>query len=484
VSEEPLQISDVQARVVAELARIAPVTDELGRRFGAAGEQIALVGGPVRDAMLGRLHNDLDFTTSARPEVTERLLKGWAEATWDIGRAYGTIGARQGEWQIEITTFRSDSYDAASRKPTVKYGDSLLGDLARRDFTVNSMALSLPDQQLEDPFGGVIDLAHRVLRTPGRPEDSFSDDPLRMMRAARFAAQLGFTIAPEVVAAISDMAERISIVSAERVRDELVKLMLAPDPVRGLRLLVDTGLANHVLPELPALALERDEHHRHKDVYEHTLIVLEQSIDLEDRLVGLTGGGPDFISRFAALMHDIGKPRTRRFVENNMVTFHHHDVVGAKLTRRRMRALRFSNDQTDAVSQLVEQHLRFHGYGSGEWTDSAVRRYVRDAGDQLERLHVLTRADCTTRNKRKAGLLRRTYDELEARIAHLSEEEELASIRPDLDGNQIMEILGIGPGRQVGEAYRHLLELRLDQGPMSQEQATAALLEWASRIEL
>ena len=484
MSEEPLQISDVQARVVAELARIAPVTDELGRRFGAAGEQIALVGGPVRDAMLGRLHNDLDFTTSARPEVTERLLKGWAEATWDIGRAYGTIGARQGEWQIEITTFRSDSYDAASRKPTVKYGDSLLGDLARRDFTVNSMALSLPDQQLEDPFGGVIDLAHRVLRTPGRPEDSFSDDPLRMMRAARFAAQLGFTIAPEVVAAISDMAERISIVSAERVRDELVKLMLAPDPVRGLRLLVDTGLANHVLPELPALALERDEHHRHKDVYEHTLIVLEQSIDLEDRLVGLTGGGPDFISRFAALMHDIGKPRTRRFVENNMVTFHHHDVVGAKLTRRRMRALRFSNDQTDAVSQLVEQHLRFHGYGSGEWTDSAVRRYVRDAGDQLERLHVLTRADCTTRNKRKAGLLRRTYDELEARIAHLSEEEELASIRPDLDGNQIMEILGIGPGRQVGEAYRHLLELRLDQGPMSQEQATAALLEWASRIEL
>jgi len=480
VSEEPLLISEVQARVVAELARIAPVTDELGRRFAAAGEEIALVGGPVRDAMLGRLHNDLDFTTSARPEVTERLLKGWAEATWDIGRAFGTIGCRRGEWQVEITTYRSDAYDSASRKPEVKYGDSLVGDLARRDFTVNSMALSLPDEQLEDPYGGVVDLAHQVLRTPGRPEDSFSDDPLRMMRAARFSAQLGFTVAPEVVAAMQDMAERISIVSAERVRDELVKLMLSPDPVRGLRLLVDTGLAGHVLPEVPALALERDEHHRHKDVYEHSLIVLEQSIDLEERLSHLSGGGPDFTSRFAALMHDVGKPKTRRFAEDNVVTFHHHDVVGAKLTRKRMQALKFSNDQIDEVAKLVELHLRFHGYGSGEWTDSAVRRYVRDAGDQLERLHVLTRADCTTRNKRKADSLRRTYDDLEARIAQLSEAEEMASIRPDLDGNQIMEILGIGPGREVGQAYRHLLELRLDNGPMSQEQARAALLDWSA----
>jgi poly(A) polymerase len=301
-----------------------------------------------------------------------------------------------------------------------------------------------------------------------------------MMRAARFAAQLGFTVAPEVIAAITDMADRISIVSAERVRDELVKIMVAADPVRGLRLLVETGLAAHVLPELPALALERDEHHRHKDVYEHTLIVLEQSIDLEDRLAGLTGGGPDFISRFAALMHDVGKPKTRRFAEDNVVTFHHHDVVGAKLTRRRMQALKFSREQTDAVARLVELHLRFHGYGSGEWTDSAVRRYVRDAGDQLERLHVLTRADCTTRNQRKADLLRRTYDDLEKRIARLSEAEELASIRPDLDGNQIMEILGIGPGREVGEAYRHLLELRLDHGPMSEDEAKAALLEWGA----
>jgi poly(A) polymerase len=474
VSEEPLLISDVQARVVAELKRISPVTDELGARFAAAGEEIALVGGPVRDAMLGRLQTDLDFTTSARPEVTEKLVRGWAEATWDIGRAFGTIGCRHGPWQVEITTYRSEAYDPESRKPAVQYGDSLLGDLARRDFTVNSMALVLPAEQLEDPFGGVVDLAHKVLRTPGRPEDSFSDDPLRMMRAARFAAQLGFTVAPEVVTAMTGMAERIAIVSAERVRDELVKLVLAPDPVRGLRLLVDTGLAEHVLPELPALALERDEHHRHKDVYEHTLTVLEQSIDLEHRL-----GGPDFVSRFAALMHDVGKPRTRRFGADNIVTFHHHDVVGAKLTRKRMQALKFSNDQTDAVVQLVEQHLRFHGYGSGEWTDSAVRRYVRDAGDQLQRLHVLTRADCTTRNRRKAERLRRTYDALEERIERLSQEEELASIRPDLDGNQIMEILGIGPGPQVGQAYRHLLELRLDHGPMTEGQATAALLEWA-----
>jgi poly(A) polymerase len=475
VSEEPLLITDVQARVVAELTRIAPVTDELGRRFAAAGEEIALVGGPVRDAMLGRLQNDLDFTTSARPEVTEKLVKGWAEATWDIGREFGTIGCRRGEWQVEITTYRSEAYDPESRKPAVQYGDSLVGDLARRDFTVNSMALVLPEQRLEDPFGGVVDLAHRVLRTPGRPEDSFSDDPLRMMRAARFAAQLGFTVAPEVVVAMTDMAERITIVSAERVREELVKLLVAPDPVRGLRLLVETGLAAQVLPELPALALERDEHHRHKDVYEHTLTVLEQAIALEHRL---PGGGPDFVTRFAALMHDVGKPRTRRFQADGTVTFHHHDVVGAKIARKRMKALRFPNDVTDAVSDLVELHLRFHGYGSGEWTDSAVRRYVRDAGDRLERLHVLTRADCTTRNRRKAERLRRTYDELEARIATLAEQEELDAIRPDLDGNRIMELLGIGPGRTVGEAYRYLLELRLDRGPMAPEDAEAALREW------
>ncbi|HJR37939.1 MAG TPA: CCA tRNA nucleotidyltransferase [Nocardioidaceae bacterium] len=469
-------MSDVQRTAVRELLRIAPVIDELGARFEEAGEQIALVGGPVRDAMLGRLQNDLDFTTSARPEVTEKLLKGWADAIWDMGRAFGTIGCRKGPWQVEITTFRSDTYDASSRKPEVQYGDSLAGDLHRRDFTVNAMAVTLPSRDFEDPFGGLVDLANQVLRTPGTPEDSFSDDPLRMMRAARFSAQLGFTVDPAVRAAMTDMAARIEIVSPERVRDELVKLVTAPWPRRGLELLVGTGLADHVIPELPALALERDEHHRHKDVYEHTLTVLEQAIELEDRL----GGGPDFVSRFAALMHDVGKPRTRKFQDDGSVTFHHHDVVGAKITRKRMKALRFSNEQIAAVSELVELHLRFHGYGSGEWTDSAVRRYVRDAGDQLERLHILTRADCTTRNKRKAERLRRTYDDLEARIARLAEEEELASIRPDLDGNQIMEILGIGPGREVGRAYKHLMELRMDRGPMSQEEATAALLEWWS----
>src|SRR6478609_1065132 len=467
-------MAEVQHAVAVELDRIGPLIDDLGRRFTEAGHELALVGGPVRDAMLGRQHNDLDFTTSARPEQTEALLKGWAEAIWDMGRAFGTIGCRRGEWQVEITTYRSETYDPDSRKPDVDFGDSLAGDLGRRDFTVNAMAVSVPDRSFQDPFHGVVDLAHRVLRTPGRPEDSFSDDPLRMMRAARFAAQLGFTVDPAVVEAMRAMAGRIEIISAERVRDELVKLVCAPYPRLGLTLLVETGLASYVLPELPALALERDEHHRHKDVYEHTLTVLEQSIDLEHRL----GGGPDFVSRFAALMHDVGKPRTRRFQDDGSVTFHHHDVVGAKITRKRMKALRFSNHDIEAVSRLVELHLRFHGYGSGEWTDSAVRRYVRDAGDQLERLHILTRADCTTRNQRKADRLRRTYDSLEERIARLSEEEELASIRPDLDGNQIMQILDIGPGREVGEAYAFLLELRMDEGPQTPEQAEAALRAW------
>jgi poly(A) polymerase len=473
----PLNLGEVQRSVATELDRIAPVIDELGALFAAAGHELSLVGGPVRDAMLGRHHNDLDLTTSARPDETERLLKRWSGTTWDMGRAFGTIGCRKGDWVVEVTTYRSESYDPSSRKPDVDFGDSLHGDLGRRDFTVNAMAVRVPGREVEDPYGGVVDLAHRVLRTPGRPEDSFSDDPLRMMRAARFAAQLGFSVAPEVVAAMTAMAGRIEIISAERVRDELVKLVCAPYPRLGLSLLVETGLAEQVLPELPALALERDEHHRHKDVYEHTLTVLEQAIAQEDRL----GGGPDFVVRFAALMHDVGKPRTRRFLDDGTVTFHHHDVVGAKLTRKRMKALRFSNDDIDAVSHLVELHLRFHGYGTGEWTDSAVRRYVRDAGDQLDRLHVLTRADSTTRNRRKAERLQRTYDDLEARIAQLSEEEELAAIRPDLDGNQIMAVLGIGPGREVGQAYQFLLDLRMDNGPMTESDATAALRDWWDR---
>nr|WP_246280265.1 CCA tRNA nucleotidyltransferase [Nocardioides daedukensis] len=471
-------ISDVQQTLARELERIAPIIDELGARFSAAGHELALVGGPVRDAMLGRLQEDLDFTTSARPEQTEKLLKGWADAIWDMGRDFGTIGCRKGEWTVEITTYRSETYDPTSRKPDVDYGTSLVADLQRRDFSVNSMALTVPERGFEDPFGGLVDLANRTLRTPGKAEDSFSDDPLRMMRAARFAAQLGFEVAPDVVAAMTAMADRIQIISAERVRDELVKLICAPYPRRGLALLVETGLAAHVLPELPALSLERDEHHRHKDVYEHSLTVLEQAIDQEDRLSPDGPPAPDFLVRFAALMHDVGKPRTRRFESGGVVTFHHHDVVGAKITKKRMKALRFSNDQIDAVTKLVELHLRFHGYGDGEWTDSAVRRYVRDAGDQLVRLHILTRADCTTRNQSKADRLRRAYDDLEERIERLSEEEELASIRPDLDGTQIMEILQIPPGREVGQAYAWLLELRMEEGPKTEDEAKAALLQW------
>ncbi|MFT4288380.1 MAG: CCA tRNA nucleotidyltransferase [Nocardioides sp.] len=470
-----MTVADVQRSVTTELDRIGPVIDELGAIFAAEGFELALVGGPVRDAMLGRQHDDLDFTTSARPDDTEMILKKWGDATWDMGRDFGTIGCRKGPWQVEVTTYRSEHYDPSSRKPDVDFGDSLAGDLGRRDFTVNAMAVRLPGREVVDLYGGVVDLATRTLRTPGTPEASFSDDPLRMMRAARFAAQLGFAVAPEVRQAMTEMADRISIISAERVRDELVKLLCAPYPRLGLTLLVDTGLADRVLPELPSLRLERDEHHRHKDVYEHTLTVLDQAIALEDRL---PDGGPDFVSRFAALMHDVGKPRTRRFLDDGTVTFHHHDVVGAKITRKRMQALKFSNAETDAVTQLVEQHLRFHGYGSGEWTDSAVRRYVRDAGDQLARLHVLTRADCTTRNRRKAERLARTYDALEARIAKLAAEEELASMRPALDGNQIMAILGLQPGRAVGEAYTFLLDLRIDEGPMSPEDAETRLRDW------
>jgi poly(A) polymerase len=468
-------LSDVQRTGVRELVKAAPVVAEVGKRFAAAGFELALVGGSVRDALMGRLGTDLDFATSARPDQIEQVLGSWVDARWDVGREFGTIGARVGDWTLEITTYRADEYGPRSRKPSVAFGDSLVGDLRRRDFAVNAMALALPSQEFVDPFGGLQDLADQLIRTPGAPELSFSDDPLRMLRAARFAAQLGFSVAPDVIQAMRDMASRIEIVSAERVRDELVKLITAPTPRPGLRLLVETGLADRVLPELPALRLERDEHHRHKDVYEHSLTVLEQAIELEPRL---PGGGPDLVTRLAALLHDIGKPRTRRFADDGTVTFHHHDVVGAKMARRRMKALRFSSDEIDAVAQLVELHLRFHGYGSGEWTDSAVRRYVRDAGAQLERLHVLTRADCTTRNRRKAERLRRTYDELEARIERLAAEEELAAIRPDLDGDQIMDILGLDPGPEVGRAYRFLLELRLDNGPMSYEAARSALEAW------
>ncbi|TQJ18952.1 poly(A) polymerase [Kribbella jejuensis] len=470
-------LSGVQRRAVQALLELAPVVDELGSRFADAGHEIALVGGPVRDILLGRGSKDLDFTTSAHPDVIERLLSGWADHVWDIGKAFGTIGCRKGEWVLEVTTYRSETYDPTSRKPEVAYGDSLEGDLARRDFAMNAMAVRLPSRQFVDPYGGIEDVANKRIRTPGTPQDSFSDDPLRMMRAARFAAQLAFTPDPDVVQAMQAMADRITIVSAERVRDELEKLICADHPRIGLDLLVSTGLAKHVLPELPALMLEKDEHHRHKDVYQHSLTVLDQAIDLESRLSVPT---PDFVVRFAALIHDIGKPKTRRFEDGGKVTFHHHDVQGAKMARKRMKALRFSNEQIDQVSKLIELHLRFHGYGDGEWTDSAVRRYVRDAGDQLERLHVLTRADCTTRNRRKADSLRAAYDDLEARIERLQEQEELDALRPDLDGNQIMRILGISPGREVGEAYKFLMNLRLDEGPLGEDRAREKLLEWWS----
>ena len=451
---------------------------EVGERFAAAGYEISLVGGPVRDVLLGRFgpDHDLDFTTNARPTKILDILEGWADAIWDVGIKFGTVGARKNGRELEITTYRTETYDPTSRKPEVEFGDSLEGDLHRRDFTVNAMAMRLPAMQFVDPYKGVSDLAARTLRTPATPQQSFDDDPLRMMRAARFSAQLEFEIDDEVFAAMSQMAERISIVSPERVREEFMKLVMSDHPRRGLRALVDTGLAELVLPELPLLQLEEDEHHHHKDVYEHTLTVLEQAMELET--LHEPASGPDPVLRLAALLHDIGKPRTRKFEDGGRVSFHHHEVVGARMTRKRMQAMRFSNEMIDDVSKLVELHLRFHGYGTGEWSDSAVRRYVRDAGDQLVRLHKLTRADSTTRNKRRAAALQSAYDSLENRIAVLNEQEELASIRPDLDGAAIMSILNIPPGPTVGKAYNFLLELRLDRGPLSTDEATKALLEW------
>jgi poly(A) polymerase len=471
---------DAERRAAHHLAPIAEFLAELGRRFARQGHELALVGGPVRDALMGRSDGrtatDLDFTTDAHPDVVLGLLRGWAETTWDVGIRFGTIGALVQGHEVEITTYRAESYDPESRKPDVEFGTSLAGDLGRRDFTVNAMALRLPDLSLVDLYDGQRDLALGVLRTPGSPLDSFSDDPLRMMRAARFAAQFGFAVSSDVLEAMASQSERLSIVSAERVRGELMKIVMSPDPRRGLTLLVDTGLAEHVIPELPLLRLEEDEHHHHKDVYEHTLTVLEQAIALESAHDPTSG--PDPVLRLAALLHDIGKPRTRRFESDGRVSFHHHEVVGARMTRKRMQQLRFSNDEIDDVATLVELHLRFHGYGTGEWTDSAVRRYVRDAGSLLPRLHKLTRADCTTRNRRRAANLQRAYDSLEQRINVLAAEEELASIRPDLDGRTIMRILDIPPGPVVGEAYQFLLDLRLDRGPMSEEMATEALLAW------
>ena len=460
---------------IASLIKGAPLASSLAEAFKNKGFTLALVGGPVRDAILGRLGNDLDFTTNALPLETKKILNEWADNIWDTGIAFGTVAGKRGDTTVEVTTYRSELYDIDSRKPEVEYGKDINGDLARRDFTVNAMALELTTDKPEfiDPFNGLKDLAEKTLRTPGSPQDSFNDDPLRMMRAARFASQLDFEIDPEVLIAIKELVERIKIISAERVRDEFTKILMSTNPRKGITLLVDTGLADLVLPEIPKLRLEVDEHHHHKDVYEHSITVLEQAIEHEDRL-----GGPNLVIRLASLLHDIGKPKTRAFIEGGGVSFHHHEIVGARLAKKRLQELRFDSATVEAVETLTTLHLRFHGYGDGEWTDSAVRRYVRDAGELLVHLHVLTRADCTTRNRNKAARLSAIYDSLEARIEVLMEQEELSKIRPDLDGSQVMELLNLKPSRDVGAAMDFLMELRLERGQVGQEAATKELLEW------
>ena len=460
---------------IRSLITKAPLASSLAEAFKAKGFQLALVGGPVRDALLGRLGNDLDFTTDAHPHETKKILKSWADNVWDTGIVFGTVAGKRGDTTVEVTTYRTEKYEEDSRKPDVEFGETIEGDLSRRDFTVNAMALELTTKEPKfiDPFGGIDDLAKKILRTPASAQQSFTDDPLRMMRAARFASQLNFEIHPDVLNAMSTMTSRISIISAERIRDEFIKLLMSDNPRIGITILVDTGLATLVLPEIPKLRLEIDEHHHHKDVYEHSITVLEQAISHEDRL-----GGPNLVIRLAALLHDIGKPKTRNLIEGGGVSFHHHEVVGARLSKTRLKALRFDNETIDAVETLIALHLRFHGYGDGEWTDSAVRRYVRDAGELLVHLHVLTRADCTTRNAKKAERLARTYDGLEARIAKLETEEELSKIRPDLDGAQVMQLLDLKPSADVGKALDFLMELRMERGPLGEERATEELIQW------
>ncbi len=470
----PQADAELLTAAAVALNRHAPMLSELGSAFEAAGHELYLVGGSVRDALLGRLSPDLDFTTDARPEQVKRVLGEWADSLWETGIEFGTIGVGKGGHRLEITTFRADAYDQVSRHPEVRFGDRLEDDLVRRDFTVNAMAVRVtptgPGEFL-DPLGGLAALRDRLLDTPSSPGISFGDDPLRMLRAARFVSQIGLTVAPRVLEAIEEMAPELGRISAERVAAELDKLLLGEDPVAGIELLVRTGMGEVVLPEVGGMEMAIDEHHQHKDVYQHSLTVLRQAIALED-------DGPDLVLRWAALLHDIGKPATRRHEPNGGVSFHHHEVVGAKMARKRLRALKYSKQMIDDVSQLVYLHLRFHGYGDGKWTDSAVRRYVTDAGPLLPRLHKLVRADCTTRNKRRAARLQASYDRLEARIAELAAKEDLERVRPDLNGNQIMELLGIPAGPQVGEAWNFLKELRLERGPLSAEEATEELLAW------
>ncbi len=464
---------------MAELTAIAqsPTVATVAEAFAQAGEEFALVGGPVRDVLLGRKVTDLDFTTSAHPDKTRQILASVAQKTWDLGREFGTIAARVNGETVEVTTYRADVYREESRKPEVSFSSRIEEDLVRRDFTINALAFMLPEMRLVDVGGGVEDLLASRIDTPGTAERSFSDDPLRMLRAARFASQLGFDVADRVREAITEMAPRLEIVSQERIRDEFVKLIAADDPIPGIRLMVETGLADEFIPELPQLRATQDEHMRHKDVYEHSLTVLRQAIALEKSRSAEAETAPDVTLRIACLLHDIGKPATRRFV-GRRVTFYNHDLVGAKLARKRLRTMRFDNDTVKSVSRLIELHLRFFGYSDSEWTDSAVRRYVRDAGDELERLHILTRSDVTTQNPRKARRLKLAYDDIERRIAELAEEEELAAVRPDLNGQQIMELLDLPPGPAVGAAYNYLLEVRLDEGPLGEAEAEQRLREW------
>lgn len=449
--------------------RLQPVLDEvrpLADRFVAAGFRAYLVGGTVRDLLLGReLTRDFDLTTDARPDDIERLVTGWADAVWTTGKRFGTIGAKKAGREFEITTHRAEAYAPDSRKPAVQFSDQVEADLSRRDFTVNAMALGLAgDPQLIDPFDGAVDLATKRLRTPLSPDESFTDDPLRMLRAARFLSGYGLEPDADLLDAVRRLHDRLEIVSAERIRDELDKLLVVDSPAAGLWFLVETGLASQFLPELPGLALEQDPIHRHKDVLAHTIAVVEKT-------------SPQKILRLAALLHDVGKPKTRSFAPGGRVTFHHHEVVGARMARDRMNALRYPQDEVVAVTTLVELHLRFHTYKMG-WTDSAVRRYVRDAGDLLDELNELTRCDCTTRNERKAKELALRMDALEERITELRAQEELDGIRPDLDGNQVMERLGVKPGRDVGDALKMLLELRLEEGPLGEAEAFRRLDAW------
>lgn len=454
-----------------ELVAVPPVVDDLAMRFKRAGHQLYLVGGSVRDALLGHASPDFDFATDARPDVVRELVSGWHEGTWLQGIEFGTVGVAKEGHRLEITTFRGERYAPESRNPTVAFVPTIEDDLARRDFTVNAMAVLLPARTFVDPFGGVGDLAGKVLRTPGAPEDSFGDDPLRMLRAARFVAQLDLVPDPALVQAMSRMRERLQIISAERIRDELTKLLNTSAPSKGLNLATETGLCDLFLPELPALRLEQDPIHRHKDVYAHTLAVVDKIVATD------AGSEPDTVLRMAGLLHDIAKPATRRFGPEG-VSFHHHEVVGAKMARARLQALRYPNDFIDDVCHLIEMHLRFHGFARG-WSDSAVRRYVRDAGQNLDRLNRLVRCDCTTRNRMRARELAVAMDQFEERITKLAAEEDLKRIRPPIDGNDVMSHLGIPPSRAVGQALDHLLEIRLDRGEYSREEAFAYLDEWA-----